>query len=130
MLKRDFIMVQIEELSKVIVQIITNRNSGATRKNQELINVVYNSLKVSNDYLMTTALEDILHFLDCEDGAGLYRMELAAKTLLEESHLDPKRKPALLHKAQELLQYIQQHDTTFSLERVELLDNIKQQLNK
>ena len=34
MLKRDFIMVQIEELGKVIAQIIFNRNSNdGARKN-------------------------------------------------------------------------------------------------
>lgn len=32
MLKRDFIMVQIEELGKVIAQIIFNRNANAARK--------------------------------------------------------------------------------------------------
>ena len=42
MLKRDFIMVQIEELGKVIAQIIFNRNANAARKNPELIQTVYN----------------------------------------------------------------------------------------
>ena len=46
MLKRDFIMVQIEELGKVIAQIIFNRNSNdGARKNPELIQSVYTSLK-------------------------------------------------------------------------------------
>ena len=45
MLKRDFIMVQIEELGKVIAQIIFNRNSNdGARKNPELIQSVYTSL--------------------------------------------------------------------------------------
>lgn len=47
MLKRDFIMVQIEELGKVIAQIIFNRNSNdGARKNPELIQSVYTSLKL------------------------------------------------------------------------------------
>ena len=46
MLKRDFIMVQIEELGKVIAQIIFNRNSNdGARKNPELIQSVYTFLK-------------------------------------------------------------------------------------
>ena len=44
MLKRDFIMVQIEELGKVIAQIIFNRNSNdGARKNPELIQSVFTS---------------------------------------------------------------------------------------
>lgn len=52
MLKRDFIMVQIEELGKVIAQIIFNRNANAARKNPELIQTVYSSLKLDQDFLM------------------------------------------------------------------------------
>lgn len=37
MLKRDFILVQIEELTKVVLQIIMNRNTNATRHTPELI---------------------------------------------------------------------------------------------
>ena len=55
MLKRDFIMVQIEELGKVIAQIIFNRNANAARKNPELIQTVYSSLKLDQDFLMTTS---------------------------------------------------------------------------
>ena len=37
MLKRDFIMIQIEELAKVVLQIIMNRNTNAARHTPELI---------------------------------------------------------------------------------------------
>ena len=35
MLKRDFILVQIEELTKVVLQIIMNRNTNAARHTPE-----------------------------------------------------------------------------------------------
>ena len=89
MLKRDFIMVQIEELGKVIAQIIFNRNSNdGARKNPELIQSVYTSLKLDNDFLP----------------------EAQGKKLRA--------------RAKELLEYIQRNDTTFSLERVALLEEI------
>ena len=44
MLKRDFILVQIEELTKVVLQIIMNRNTNAARHTPELIQTVYLSL--------------------------------------------------------------------------------------
>ena len=114
MLKRDFIMVQIEELGKVIAQIIFNRNSNdGARKNPELIQSVYTFLKLDNDFLLNTPIDGIRTYLDGDDSCGLQRMELASKTLLEESFL-----------LKELLEYIQRNDTTFSLERVALLEEI------
>lgn len=120
-------MVQIEELGKMIAQIALNRNSNdGAHKNPELIQAIYTSLQVNRDFLLTTSLDDIRRFLDCEDSCGLYRMDIAAKTLMEESYQlpDPDSK-RFLQRAKELLEYIQRNDTTFSLERVALLEEIK-----
>ncbi|WP_455626185.1 hypothetical protein [Parabacteroides sp.] len=126
MLKRDLIMVQIEELGKMIAQIVLNRNSNnGAHKNPELIQAVYTTLRLNREFLLTTSLDDIRRFLDCEDSCGLYRMDIAAKTLIEESYQlpDPDNK-RVLQRAKELLEYIQRNDTTFSLERVALLEEI------
>ena len=95
MLKRDFIMVQIEELGKVIAQIIFNRNANAARKNPELIQTVYSSLKLDQDFLMTTSPEEILRSLDNEDNGGVLRLEIAIKTLIEDSYLQPENQPQI-----------------------------------
>lgn len=125
MLKRDFIMVQIEELGKVIAQLIFNRNSNGGGRNPVLIETVYTSLKLDRDFLLTTSIDDLRRFLDCEDSQGLSRMEIAAKTLIEDSYIqpDPNNKQTLL-RAKELLEYIQKHDSTFSLERIALVEQI------
>ncbi|WP_099465468.1 hypothetical protein [Parabacteroides provencensis] len=125
MLKRDFIMVQIEELGKVIAQLIFNRNSNGGGRNPVLIETVYTSLKLDRDFLLTTSIDDLRRFLDCEDSQGLSRMEIAAKTLIEDSYIqpDPNNKQTLL-RAKELLEYIQKHDSTFSLERIALMEQI------
>lgn len=128
MLKRDFIMVQIEELAKVIAQIIFNRNANAARKNPELIQTVYSSLKLEEGFLMTAAPDEIIRFLDQGDDGGILRLELAIKALMENSYLHPADQPAMLLRAKELLEYVQAHDSTFSLERVQLLGEIEQQL--
>ena len=96
MLKRDLIMIQIEELGKMIAQMVTNRegNDGADKN------------------------------LEREDGAGLYRMELLAKTLMEASYLDPDNRVPVLRRAGEMLRYVQANDSTFSLEREALLGEI------
>lgn len=130
MLKRDFIMVQIEELGKVIAQIIFNRNANAARKNPELIQTVYSSLKLDQDFLMTTPPEEILRSLDNEDNGGVLRLEIAIKTLIEDSYLQPENQPQILLRAKELLEYLQAHDSTFSLERVNLLNEIEKRLKE
>ena len=130
MLKRDFIKAQIEELGKVIAQIIFNRNANAARKNPELIQTVYSSLKLDQDFLMTTSPEEILRSLDNEDNGGVLRLEIAIKTLIEDSYLQPENQPQILLRAKELLEYLQAHDSTFSLERVNLLNEIEERLKE
>jgi len=126
MLKRDLILVQIEELGKMITQIISLRNTDGAGKIPELVQVVYDSLKIDRDFLMNTALHDIRHFLDGEDGAGLQRIEIAVKMLIEEAYLHPEKQRDLRRKARELLLYIQAHDTTYSIERVQLLEELNE----
>lgn len=125
MLKRDLIMVQIEELSKVIATMLDLRNTDAARKIPELIQVVYKSLDISRDYLLTNSPDNIRAFLNQDDNGGLQRMEIAAKTLIEESCIYLIKKQEMILKAQELLAYIQKEDNTFSLERESLLNEIK-----
>lgn len=128
MLKRDFIMVQIEELGKVIAQIIFNRNANAARKNPALIQTVYNSLKLNPDDLMNASPADLIRSLDNGDGGGVQRLEIAVKALIEESYLQPEKQEEMLRRAKELLEYLQTHDNTFSFERVDLLDAIGKRL--
>ena len=118
MLKRDFIMVQIEELGKVIAQIIFNRNSNdGARKNPELIQSVYTSLKLDNDFLLNTPIDGIRTYLDGDDSCGLQRMELAAKTLLEESFLLPEAQGKKLRAINSIVIYLFQQRHSFQLER-------------
>lgn len=98
-------MVQIEELGKMIAQVIFNRNNNAADKNPELIKDVYDNLKLDQGYLMTTAPDDILRFLDNEDKGGILRLEVATKTLIEESYLQPDKAQQILIRAKELLEY-------------------------
>lgn len=124
MLKRDFILVQIEELGKMVAQMTLNRNANdGARENPELIQSVYDSLRIDADFLLRGTPEEIHRTLNRDDDHGLPRMEVAAKTLLEESFLAPEPH-RLRAKAKELLEYIQREDTTFSLERMALLADI------
>lgn len=130
MLKRDFIMVQIEELAKVILQIILNRHTGATRTTPALIQTVYTSLKLDRNTLMNSSPADMIRRLNQEDNGGILRLEIALKALIEESYLETEKQQDMLRKAKEYLLYIQQHDKTFSMERVSLLEEIDRLLAK
>ena len=83
MLKRDFIMIQIEELAKVVLQIIMNRNTNAARHTPELIQTIYSSLKLDRPTLMTAQPEELVRRLDSDDNGGILRLEIAVKTLIE-----------------------------------------------
>lgn len=124
MLKRDFILVQIEELGKVIAQLIHSRNTNAARKIPELIQIAYKSLKVESEDLLDKSPEELLKHFNSNDNGGIQRMEIAVKTLIEESYLYPDKQVSMLNRAKELLIFLQKTDTTFSLERVALLENI------
>ncbi|WP_299361441.1 hypothetical protein [uncultured Parabacteroides sp.] len=128
MLKRDFIMIQIEELAKIVLQIIMNRNTNAARHTPELIQTVYSSLKLDRPTLMTVPPEELIRRLDSDDNGGLLRLEIAVKTLIEESYFYPDKEQAMLQKAKVLLEYIQTHDKTFSLERVNMLDELERRI--
>jgi hypothetical protein len=128
MLKRDFIMVQIEELGKVIAQLISQRHMDAARRNTVLIQTVHDSLKTSTAFLLDASPDEISEYLNGTDMAGLQRMEIAAKLLLEESYLQVEKQEEMQLKAKAMLEYIQTRDTTFSLERMDLLKEIEQSL--
>lgn len=125
MLKRDFIMVQIEELGKIIAQFISARqlNNNASRST-EALSQVYSSLDIEPDYMLEASPEAILARLDEGGRSGLLRLEVAAQALMEDSFLNPVKKEQLLRKAKQLLQYIQMNDDTFSIERIEKISEI------
>lgn len=122
-------MIQIEELSKVVLQIIMNRKTNVTRHTPQLIQTVYSSLKLDRPTLMTVQPEELIRQLDCDDNGGILRLEIAVKTLIEESHLYPEEEEAMLKKAKIILEYIQTHDKTFSLERMNMLNELEQRLH-
>ena len=104
----------------MVAQMTLNRNANdGARENPELIQSVYDSLRIDADFLLRGTPEEIHRALNRDDDHGLPRMEVAAKTLLEESFLAPEPH-RLRAKAKELLEYIQREDTTFSLERMAL----------
>lgn len=117
-------MVQIEELGKVLAQLFDIRHDSNDGKSESLIDTLYTSLKIDKHQALTMDLETLRIKLDQGDHAGLQRMELIVKTMLEESFHNSIEARALLTKAKDILTYIQKSDQTFSLERVELIDFI------
>lgn len=128
MLRKDFILLQIEAFAKAIAQLITKRKGGDFEQADLLLKLVYSSLGIDKDYLFSHTPDEIRTFLDREDKAGMQRMEMAAKILVEDSYI--KNDKASLFKAQEILQYVQKHDLTFSIERMNLLAEIQDLLSK
>lgn len=122
-------MVQIEELGKIIQIIINHRANNNAARVPDLIETVYTSLRINRDELLKTDPDMLIDRLDYGDGGGILRLETAIKVLIEESYLYPDQKKELLLKAKTLLEYLQIHDNTFSLERVSQLNDIDLRLN-
>ncbi len=130
MLKRDFIMVQIEELGKAIARLVSNRKNGdGADGNAGLIGQAFSALKTDAAFLLGHSPEEAERALDQDDGCGLQRLELAAKLLIEESYVSSLPFP-LLDKARELLYYVQTRDSTYSIERVMLLQEVEHEMNR
>lgn len=129
MLKRDFIMVQIEEIGKAVALLAFYRREGkALDKNPTILSDAYLTIKTDSSFLLQHTPEEIATALDGDDGCGLQRLELSAKLLLEESYISTLPLP-LFMKAREIFYYLQLHDDTFSVERVMLLQNIEYEIN-
>lgn len=125
MLKRDFIMAQIEELAKVIIQLIQLRTTDNPARQATFISEAYSALKIDRNYLLQTDPESIYTALDEGNRSGIERMEMAVKIMIEDSYATPEEKEHLLRKAKQMLEYIQANDNTFSLERIDTLNEIK-----
>lgn len=129
MLRKDFILAQIEELGKLIAQIVNRRKSGKTHQITPLIENAYSSLNIDGNYLLDNTPEEIFIYLNTNGNSGLQRMEMAAKILVEESFLFPGQKARIRAKAREILEYVTAHDTTFSMERESLLQELREEDN-
>jgi hypothetical protein len=56
-------------------------------------------------------------------------MDIAARVLIEESYLfSGRQRQDMLLKAQAMLEYLQTHDRTFSLERLTLLNDLRRRM--
>ena len=122
-------MVQIEEIGKMVVQLVLNRNDGYDgndgnpAQSEDLLATIYKSLQTTTDFLLTHSPAEIREQLNLDDGCGLERAELAAKTFIEESYRREDPLP-LRRKARELIEFVQANDNTFSLERMQLLQEL------
>ncbi len=108
MLKRDLIMVQIEELGKMVAQVIFNRNNNAAGKNPELIQTVFREPETGSGFPDDNSTRRYPPASSTvKRKSGILRLEIAIKTLIESSYLQPKNQPEILLRAKELLEYLQ-----------------------
>lgn len=123
------LIINVLRLIRTILFFIAFLNiTYAARHTPELIQTIYSSLKLDRPTLMTAQPEELVRRLDSDDNGGILRLEIAVKTLIEESYLYPDEEQAMLQKAKTILEYIQTHDNTFSLERVNMLDELERRI--
>lgn len=125
MLRRDLIMVLAEELGKAVTQLQKYRDSDDLDGGFPLIQKAYDSLHTNKAFLMEHSMDEIRSTFDEIDMEGLSRMELAAKVLYEESFHDPEEQDGMRQKVKEMLEYIQNNDSVYSIERIQLIGEIE-----
>lgn len=120
MLRKDYLLAQIEELAKKFSRLIEKKETG----NPDTLPVAdecYGMLGISARWIEETETEDIISHI-----AIWELLELLVKIMLEDSRLNTDRRN--MRKAQEILFYVQENDRTYSLERVALEERIEQLL--
>ena len=77
---------------------------------------------------MTAQPEELVRRLDSDDNGGILRLEIAVKTLIEESYLYPDEEQAMLQKAKTNLGIYTNARQHISLERVNMLDELERRI--
>ncbi len=125
MLKRDYILALIEELSKAIVQLLQQRRDGNTDSSLKLIQRSYQTLNVDENHRLNADPEQLAEQLKQDAKPPYPFMEILATLLLEESYLTEQNDRVLLKRALTLLEYVDEKDDTYSLERKEKIEMTK-----
>ncbi len=128
MIKQDYLLRMIQEIVALIVNALLNKKQLKEQDWKEYDDLTMQILGFSTSNLLEMETEEIIvHYQDEPD--KWEKIELAALTLLklsdemESGHLVLKTR--LREKGIELLEQVQAHSPTFSLQRIQLLEMIK-----
>lgn len=120
MLRKDYLLAQIEELAKKFSRLIEKKEAREP-DTAALADDCYGILGISARWIEETETEDIISHV-----AVWELLELLVKIMLEDDRLNRSRDN--MQKAQAILFYVQENDRTYSFERIALESRIEEHL--
>lgn len=126
MIKQDYLIRIIQEIFTAIANMLLKRKKITQKEWSEYEDTVQKILGVNMMQLQTMRAEDILSLYDTQ--ADLEKIELAAMIMLkiaDETKDDLLLKTKLQQDGLNLLEYVQTHGTTYSLQRQLLINLLK-----
>lgn len=128
MIKQDYLLRMIQEIITLLINALLNRQKIRKESWVEYDDIIRQILGVPTENLMETSAEEIIgRYKDDPNFMG--KTELAAMTMLKiademaDEHLVLKSK--LKQEGLTLLEYVQTKGNTFSLQRVSLINMLK-----
>lgn len=131
MIKQDYLLRMIQEIITLIVNLLLNKQKVRPQQWVEYDALTRQILGISSDNLRTTSAEEIIEQYK-EDPNRMGKIELAAMTMLKMA--DELGDEQLIQKSQlkqngiSLLEFVQTYGNTFSLQRVALINLMKNNL--
>lgn len=126
MIKQDYLIRIIQEIFTAIANMLLKRKEITQKEWSEYEDTAQKILGVNMMQLQTMRAEDILSLYDTQ--ADLEKIELAAMVMLkiaDETKDDLLLKTKLQQDGLNLLEYVQTHGTTYSLQRQLLINLLK-----
>ena len=126
MIKQDYLIRIIQEIFTAIANMLLKRKKITKKEWSEYEDTAQKILGVNMMQLQTMRAEDILSLYDTQ--ADLEKIELAAMIMLkiaDETKDDLLLKTKLQQDGLNLLEYVQTHGTTYSLQRQLLINLLK-----
>ncbi len=134
MLQRDYLMRRIEEMMQLIALALKFRHDGNFGSSEEAIAKAYEEVpNLTQERIATMTPKELLAYFLKNDLASPNFIDMVANILQEEGEVfllqgDRAKGKDCFAKALELYQYVDQHSTVFSFDRLNKIRRIKEEL--
>ncbi len=130
MIQQDYLLKQIEELGKVISELISMRQEGSPDRKIEIIDKCYEMIGLNKNELISNSTDEIINYLNKKEIQNLEILESIANIMYEESFMikNKKDKQTQIEKTYKLISYVDKNSNCFSFQRQQKLNEVSNQI--
>lgn len=133
MLRKDYIMRMLEQFFKVLAKLIKNENNLEIEDIEIQLAELYDTyFKNDFNFFHDSDTDRIIEFLKSDNsGDDLYKVEMLAELIYQDACLqqENEQRKSLLIKSLNLLEYLDKESKTFSMERFNKMEFIKNEVS-